>query len=178
MEHVNADASVLPGHTLKLLRHETSCDPTNVLDWPGRYASAPVQCSLHTNHTRAVGYVGTSCSSECTVMAYAGNLFQFPQLAYSCGADFLTTGVYPFFSRVAGPDSHQLHALLALANSLNWTNVGMFYEDCPDVRCVYGTTLSAGLQAVSDAGSNETAPVRCAKAPAPSVRCLRSRAHA
>eukprot|EP00966_Prymnesium_polylepis_P143407 3310527-Prymnesium_polylepis.1 len=95
-------------------------------------------------------------------MAYAGSLFQFPQLAYSCGADFLTSGTYPFFSRVAGPDSHQLHALLALANSLNWTKVGMFYEDCSDVSCVFGQTLSAELQACANAGSNETAPVRCA----------------
>jgi len=114
-DEVNANSSLLPNHTLKLLNYDTSCNAGKALD---------KSYTAFTTFPRMAGVIGEICSVASEPIASLSRVFNMTQISPASTSPLLSNKVaYPYFLRVVTPDSTQGLAWLAIARKYGWRTV-------------------------------------------------------
>ena len=132
---VDADPTLLPGRPLVLTPYETACNPETAFSAAQKAHDDLVPGGGTADYSRLAAFVGPSCSSACEIAATYFKVAKVPQVSHSCTADELTDEErFPYFNRVAGVDTEQVSALVALCDRYGWRRVALLHDDS-----TYGT---------------------------------------
>ena len=127
---VNADQSLLPGHTLRLT--EVDISGVRSLSDAGLKAAYAQSISATVHETDCVAVIGCGYSSEAIV--FAPLLGDLPLLSHSATSPVLSdTTAFPRFVRMPPSDTVQAKAIADVLLALGHTTIGVIM--CEDVYC-------------------------------------------
>ena len=115
IERLNADASILPRHRVRLAWNDTQCSVAKGVEL--------TQSLLHA-HPTAAAIVGGGCSGVCEPIAWASSALHIPQVSYGCvDPKYSDDSLYPYFMRASLADSQMRGPWVALCLQHGWTQV-------------------------------------------------------
>lgn len=167
VKEINADSSILPDTTLTLLVKDTETNP-----------ATGAQVASEVIADGAVGIVGAASSSVSIAIAGGpAKTDKVPQISYSStNPDLSDKDEYPYFLRVAPPDSVQGVAIANIVDEFGWDSVAtlstsddyglggitVFEDEAEDIgidvvskqRFAQGASdIQTQLQAIADSGA-------------------------
>ena len=115
IERLNADASILPRHRVRLAWNDTQCSVAKGVEL--------TQSLLHA-HPTAAAIVGGGCSGVCEPIAWASSALHIPQVSYGCvDPKYSDDSLYPYFMRASLADSQMRGPWVELCLQNGWTQV-------------------------------------------------------
>ncbi|CAI9729621.1 metabotropic glutamate receptor 3-like [Octopus vulgaris] len=138
VDHINQNASILPGIKLGAAIHDTCARATYALEQSLEFVRASIstldasefECEDGSRAkakyipTAVAGVIGGSSSSVSLQVANLLRLFHIPQISYASTSAALSDKTrFDYFVRTVPPDTFQAIAMVELVQAFNWTYV-------------------------------------------------------